>query len=146
MQGLESIAKRQGVRIRLDSPVKSVIVEDESAKGVELLDGERLKADIVCINADLVYAYNNLLPSSRYAESLASRQSSCSSISFYWSLSQQVPQLNAHNIFLADHYKESFDSIFKAHKLPEEPSFYVNVPSRIDATAAPAGRDVCDAA
>ncbi|KAI7035512.1 Phytoene, partial [Hortaea werneckii] len=61
--------------------------------------------------------------------------------SFYWGLSRTVPELGAHNIFLADEYKESFDSIFKRHLIPDEPSFYVNVPSRVDASAAPEGTD-----
>jgi phytoene desaturase (3,4-didehydrolycopene-forming) len=52
-----------------------------------------------------------------------------------------VPELEAHNIFLAEHYKESFDSIFKKHLIPDEPSFYVNVPSRVDPTAAPPDTD-----
>jgi len=52
-----------------------------------------------------------------------------------------VSQLNVHNIFLAEKYKESFDQIFKDHTLPDDPSFYVNVPSRIDPTAAPEGKD-----
>jgi phytoene desaturase (3,4-didehydrolycopene-forming) len=46
-----------------------------------------------------------------------------------------------HNVFLAEEYNESFDSIFHRHQLPTEPSFYVNVPSRIDPTAAPDGKD-----
>ena len=93
------------------------------------------------INADLVYAYNNLLPSSSKATSLKSRAASCSSISFYWALSTTAPALVAHNIFLADEYRESFDSIFKKQLIPSQPSFYVNVPSRIDPSASPAGTD-----
>lgn len=95
---------------------------------------------VVC-NADLVYAYSNLLPNTSYAKSLATRPASCSSISFYWAIDKKVPQLTAHNIFLADEYKDSFDSIFKKHLIPTEPSFYVNVPSRVDPTAAPEGKD-----
>src|SRR6202044_3461578 len=103
------------------------------------------------VNADLVYAYNNIFHSpqslsadkkpSSYAKSLSKRAGSCSSISFYWSLSQKIPQLETHNIFLADSYKESFDAIFKRQSIPDEPSFYVNVPSRIDPSAAPPGCD-----
>lgn len=100
-----------------------------------------MTADIVICNADLVYAYNNLLPTTSYAKSLAKRETSCSSISFYWALDRVVPELSAHNIFLADEYRESFDSIFKDHAIPEKPSFYMHVPSRVDASAAPAGKD-----
>lgn len=42
---------------------------------------------------------------------------------------------------MAREYKTSFDSIFRDQQLPEEPSFYVNVPSRVDPTAAPEGTD-----
>lgn len=127
----------------LSSPVSSIILRehDKVISGVRLESGEELYADIVVINADLVYAYNNLLPPSRAASSLSKRSASCSSISFFWSFDRVIPELQTHNVFLADEYRESFDAIFEHHSLPDEPSFYVNVPSRIDPTAAPEGKD-----
>ncbi|KAF3402129.1 hypothetical protein DPV78_003551 [Talaromyces pinophilus] len=109
--------------------------------GFPTIDAHQLRADLVVINADLVYAYNNLLPPSNYARSLKTRAASCSSISFFWSFDSVVEELDVHNIFLAGQYSESFDAIFKKHSLPEDPSFYINVPSRIDKTAAPLGKD-----
>jgi phytoene desaturase (3,4-didehydrolycopene-forming) len=143
---LARICERLGVTIRLNTPVSSILTTPDGKKttGVQLSTVEKLEADLVVVNADLVYAYNNLFPtstSSSYAKSLQKRAGSCSSISFYWALSQQVPELKTHNIFLADEYRESFDSIFDHQSIPCEPSFYVNVPSRIDATAAPEGKD-----
>ncbi|MCP6508450.1 hypothetical protein NL478_27175, partial [Klebsiella pneumoniae] len=52
-----------------------------------------------------------------------------------------MSQMGIHNIFLTEKYKLSFDQIFEDYTLPDEPSFYVNVPSRIDPTAAPEGKD-----
>ena len=143
---LVRICERLGVNIRLSTPVTSVLTtpDGKTTTGVQLSTGETLTADLVVINVDLVYAYNNLFPSSTstsYAKSLQKRAGSCSSISFYWALSQQIPELKVHNIFLADEYRESFDSIFDRQSIPREPSFYVNVPSRIDPSAAPAGKD-----
>jgi len=143
---LVRICERLGVQIRLNTPVSSVLTtpDGKEVTGVQLSSGEQIKADLVIINADLVYAYNNLFPTSTshsYAHSLQKRAGSCSSISFYWALSKQVPELRTHNIFLADEYRESFDSIFDRQSIPREPSFYVNVPSRIDPTAAPSGKD-----
>jgi phytoene desaturase (3,4-didehydrolycopene-forming) len=131
------------VTYRLSTPISKITLSPDGrqATGVVLANGETLTADVVVNNTDLVYAYNNFLPSTPYAKSLASRETSCSSISFYWSLDRKIPQLNAHNIFLADEYKESFDSIFKKHLIPNEPSFYVNIPSRPDPTAAPEGKE-----
>lgn len=143
---LVRICERSGVDIRLNSPVASVLTsaDGKTTTGVQLVSGEKVTADLVVINADLVYAYNNLFPTSSnvsYAKSLQKRDGSCSSISFYWALSQKVPELTTHNIFLADEYRESFDAIFDRQSIPDEPSFYVNVPSRIDPSAAPAGKD-----
>lgn len=52
-----------------------------------------------------------------------------------------IPELHTHNVFLADDYQDSFDDIFKRQQIPREPSFYVNVPSRVDPSAAPSDRD-----
>ena len=143
IQALVDVGERLGVRYRLSTPVKSITLSPKNrcATGVTLETGETISADVVLINADLVYAYNNLLPPSSIAKSLKARPASCSSISFYWAMDRQIPELSIHNIFLADDYKDSFDDIFKKQSMPREPSFYVNVPSRVDDTAAPQGKD-----
>lgn len=143
IEALVEASKQLGVSYRLNTAVVEIVLSSDGsqAKGVKLESGETLEADVVINNSDLVYAYNNLLPPSSYASSLSQRPASCSSISFYLGLSRTVPELEAHNIFLADEYKESFDSIFKRQLIPDEPSFYVNVPTRMDPTAAPAGKD-----
>ncbi|KAI1000608.1 Phytoene desaturase [Podosphaera aphanis] len=142
---LEIVCARLGVELRLSSPVSKILTDQggRAVTGVQLASGEQLFSDLVLVNADLVYAYSHLLPPkpASTAKSLQNRESSCSSISFYWSLSAQVPELQVHNIFLADEYRESFDAIFNRQTIPAEPSFYVNVPSRIDPTAAPPGKD-----
>jgi phytoene desaturase (3,4-didehydrolycopene-forming) len=56
-------------------------------------------------------------------------------------MDKTIPELHTHNVFLADGYKDSFDDIFKRQLIPKQPSFYVNVPSRVDPTAAPDGQD-----
>ncbi|CAG8057796.1 unnamed protein product [Penicillium olsonii] len=143
LRALARVGERFGVEYCLNSPVSSIILrkQDKVISGVRLESGKELYADIVVINADLVYAYNNLLPPSKAARMLSKRAASCSSISFFWSFDRVIPELQTHNVFLAEEYRESFDAIFKRHSLPDEPSFYVNVPSRIDPTAAPKGKD-----
>ncbi|KAI9689131.1 MAG: hypothetical protein M1822_000869 [Bathelium mastoideum] len=143
VEALVNVGKRLGVTYLLSTPISSIALSPDTrtATGVVLASGKTLTADVVVCNADLVYAYNNLLPPSSTAQSYARRDASCSSISFYWALNQRVPALSAHNIFLASAYRASFDSIFKHHLIPAEPSFYVNVPSRIDPSAAPPSCD-----
>ena len=149
VETLVKVGERFGVEYRMNTAVEKILLSKDGshAVGVQLENGETLEADIVVNNTDLVYAYTTLLAHpdqttpTPYAESLSKREASCSSISFYWGLDTKVPELEAHNIFLADEYKESFDSIFKKHLIPSQPSFYVNVPSRVDGSAAPSGKD-----
>ncbi|KAI0838228.1 phytoene desaturase [Hypoxylon sp. FL0890] len=147
LDALVKVGERLGVEYRLNTPVKQILThaDGKTARGVQLESGEVLDADVVVVNADLVYAYSNLFPQTpstqSYSKALRQRDGSCSSISFYWSLDRKIPELQTHNIFLADEYRESFDAIFDRQSLPKEPSFYINVPSRIDPSAAPEGRD-----
>ena len=83
----------------------------------------------------------SLLPRNDYCKRLNNLEQTCSSISFYWALKEPVPEFTGHNIFLADAYQESFDEIFEKGELPSQPSFYVNVPSRLDPSAAPKGKE-----
>ncbi|EIW67392.1 hypothetical protein TREMEDRAFT_34017, partial [Tremella mesenterica DSM 1558] len=144
---LLSIAESHGAKIHYSTPVDSVTYTDGRITGVRLVSGEVKEADVVVVNADLVWAYNNLfkeIPSiseNGIAKQLEEREHSCSSVSFYWAMDSVIETLGTHNIFLAEDYKGSFDDIFKRQSMPREPSFYVNVPSRIDPSAAPPGKD-----
>ncbi|GKZ28154.1 hypothetical protein AbraCBS73388_011934, partial [Aspergillus brasiliensis] len=143
LQALADLGETLGVKYRLRTPVETVLLshDQRTAKGVRLNSGEEIFADVVVLNTDLVYAYNNLLPKSVYGKGLQRRRTSCSSISFFWAFDTTFPALKTHNIFLAEKYRESFDSIFNDYTVPDDPSFYVNVPSRVDPRAAPPGKD-----
>lgn len=60
---------------------------------------------------------------------------------FYWGVDRVYARLGVHNVFLASDYRGSFERIFKDHALPDEPSFYVHAPARVDPAAAPPGED-----
>ncbi|RWS24480.1 phytoene desaturase-like protein, partial [Leptotrombidium deliense] len=143
VKALENIAIKHGAKFKYDAPVLKINVDvDYKVTGVTLEDETVLNADLIVCNADTVYAYNRLLPWTEYGMKLGNKfELTASTISFYWSLSKQVLELDTHNIFLAKAYKESFDEIFKEFRLPSEPSFYIHVPNRIDETAAPVNKD-----
>lgn len=144
VESLERIAtKKYDARFEYGTGIERIIVDENNvAKGVRMEDGREEMADIVVCNADLVYAYNNLLPATTYGKKLGTTGAQASSsFSFYWGMKRKMPELDVHNIFIAKNYKKSFDDIFQRHSLPEDPSFYVNVPSRIDPTAAPEGKE-----
>lgn len=144
IESLERIAKKKyGAQFEYNANIERIIVDENNvATGVRLNDGREEFADIVVCNADLVYAYNRLLPETTYGIKLGTKgEQASSSFSFYWGMKRKMPELDTHNIFLAKNYKKSFDDIFKKHLLPDDPSIYIHVPSRIDPDAAPAGKE-----
>lgn len=88
--GLVRIAERNGALFRLSTPVAKVLLDPldkKKAIGVKLESGEELRADVVVVNADLIYSMNHLFGEpTTYAKKLAQKPVSCSSISFYWSI------------------------------------------------------------
>lgn len=141
-KALEQVGRELGVTYRYQTPVRRILVEGEKSSGVELVDGTRLEADVVVCNADLPWAYKHLLPEK--ASSLPRAESlryTSSAFMMYLGLSKQYPELLHHNVFFGGDYRGSFEDIFHKRKVPDDPSFYVNVPARTDASLAPEGRD-----
>jgi phytoene desaturase len=141
IESLIAIARAKGVQFVYNAPVKRIVVEGDHVNGVELEDGTYRKASVIVANADLPYVYSRLLPESHASHDLEHLKYTCSTFMFYWGVDTIFPQLGTHNVFLADDYRGSFDTIFQQHSLPEKPSFYVHAPSRVDASAAPYGED-----
>ena len=138
---LVSIAEKNGVRFLYNAPVERIVVDGARATGVGLAGGGEMRADVIVANADLCYAYRYLLPGDPAGDRLLRRKHTCSTVTFYWGVDRQYPELGPHNIFLAGDYRSSFERILKDHTLPDEPSFYLHAPVRVDPSLAPEGQD-----
>jgi phytoene desaturase len=138
---LKSLALEAGVKFSFNTTVRQIDVNGVRSRGVILSDGHQIKAEMVLANADLSYVYQQLLPQDREAEKIAQKRHSCSVISFFWGVDKSYNVLNPHTLFLADDYRENFDSIIKDLDLPVNPSVYVHAPARLDSSMAPIGQD-----
>jgi phytoene desaturase len=141
VEALTDIAERSGARFMYNTPVAQINVDGRRATGVTLANGRQIGADIVVANADLPYVYRCLLPHDGMVKRLERKKYTCSTITFYWGVDKPYPQLKTHTLFLGDNYRQSFDRILKDLTLPDEPSFYVHAPARVDSSAAPHGQD-----
>ena len=140
VEALTSLASEAGVEFQFNSSVEQVEVNGRSARGV-IVEGERLEADAVLANADLPYVYQNLLPRDGQVKKLERKRYSCSVISFFWGVDKPYDSLPPHTLFLADDYRENFDSIIRDLDLPANPSLYIHAPTRLDPFMAPSGED-----
>jgi phytoene desaturase len=92
--------------------------------------------------------YRSLLPRSAGASDfkwkLRKREKllyTASSFMLYLGLDRKLDHTSHHNVYLSARYKENFSQIFSERRLPDDPSFYTNVPSRTDGDAAPEGME-----
>jgi len=138
---LMEAAAQAGVEFLFDTSVERIEISGGQARGLTLEGGRHLSADIVLANADLPYVYDQLLPGDPAARDLRRKRFSCSVISFFWGLDKVYSELAPHTLFLADDYRENFDSIVHDLDIPANPSLYIHAPARLDTSAAPAGED-----
>lgn len=139
---LERLCRELGVELHYRTPVARIACDGGRATGVVLGDGRHAPADVVLCNADLPWAYRNLLDAKHTRLPRAERlRYTSSAYMLYLGVSRRVPELLHHNVFFGRDYRGSFEDIFRRFRVPEDPSFYVNVASRTDAGAAPAGTD-----
>mmetsp|Transcript_2580 Transcript_2580/g.3970 ORF Transcript_2580/g.3970 Transcript_2580/m.3970 type:complete len:583 (+) Transcript_2580:47-1795(+) len=142
-----NIADKLGVKFRYNSSVTNIerASSGDRATGVQLADGGRASADVVVINADLPYAYSDLLQDEKKAAEVNALRHTSGVISFYWSVKEDVAaSLNQHNIFLSKDGRTSWRAVFgepNSNRPPTEldlndPNFYVHVPARTDPSSA----------
>ncbi len=141
-RGMARVATELGVKIRLNEPVEEVIFAGRRAVGVRTAQGEE-RADAVIINADFGHAMTTLIPDRlrhKWTDAtIAKKRFSCSTFMLYLGVEGQYPELAHHNIYVSKDYRQNLADIEQRHVLTEDPSFYVENPSRTDDTMAPAG-------
>jgi phytoene desaturase len=140
VEALMSLARQAGVEFQFDTTVDRIEVNGRSVRGV-MTEGQLLQSEAVLANADLPHVYHDLLPQDGQAKKLEHKRYSCSVISFFWGLDKSYAALEPHTLFLADDYRENFDSIIRDLGLPANPSLYLHAPARLDPSMAPAGQD-----
>ena len=96
--------------------------------------------DQVVSNMDVVNTYRKLLPDQKAPQKLLSQDKSSSALIFYWGIKGSFPQLDLHNIFFSQDYQSEFDSM-QAHQIPDEPTIYLYISSKMVKGDAPEGKE-----
>jgi phytoene desaturase len=137
----EKLARELGVEIRLNARVREIQLKGKKVFGILLEDGKRIEAETVISNIDVTTTYN-LIKSplvEKRRKTLQKRDVSCSGVILLLGVEGTHPELAHHNIFFSSDYKREFEQIFAENKLPDDPTLYVCVTSKTDASHAPEG-------
>jgi phytoene desaturase len=135
---LEALAKRQGIVFQLKANVSKIEINQNKAVGI-WVNNILKPADIIVSNADVFPTYRNLLPEIKAPEKVMNQPRSSSALIFYWGINKEFAQLDVHNIFFSDDYKEEFNCIFEKQIVSKDPTIYINITSKKVVNDAPKG-------
>ncbi|MEM9895291.1 MAG: 1-hydroxycarotenoid 3,4-desaturase CrtD [Bacteroidota bacterium] len=137
-QSIYRLACEQGVKFHFNEKATSISTKAGKVEGVET-EKDYYKADKVVCNMDVFSAYNTLLKAEKKPRRILNQERSSSAMIFYWGIKDSFPQLDLHNIFFSEDYKEEFRQIFEESGLSDDPTVYINITSKEEAEHAPTG-------
>jgi len=132
---LEKLAKNKGVQFHYDVEVKRIKEKKDSVTLV--LQDKEIAYPYAVSNADYAYTQADLLK-----RSLPDYQYSCSVFLVYLGLKKKIRGLEHHNLFFSGDLRKNLRQIFKENVVPDDPSFYIHVPTVTDPSLAPEGKDI----
>lgn len=128
-----------------NAQVKQITTQNKNAVGIEL-ENQSVQADIVVCNADLVYAYKNLIPTQHQTKTPKRNPNSLkfasSALLFYWGVDHELSGMLHHNVYLSKNFKQNLDEILRFKTIPSDPSFYTYIPTKTDPNLAPPGKNI----
>jgi phytoene desaturase len=144
IDGMMELATELGVEILLNQEVSQLEVQEKHVSKVITTDGNNYSADVVVGAADYHHIETKLLPpkarnySDRYWES---RTMAPSCLLYYVGVNKRLKNLLHHNLFFDTDFGLHAREIYDTPKWPEQPLFYVSVPSITDPNVAPEGHE-----
>ncbi|MFC6824336.1 phytoene desaturase family protein [Halopelagius fulvigenes] len=141
VDGIAELGEELGVTFRTNAPV-SEIRGREGAFVVRTEGGEEFYADYVVSDADYRHTEMELLPPEKRqydAEYWDSRTYAPSAFLLYLGVEGDVEPLEHHTLVLPPDWEDHFETIFEDPSWPEDPAYYLCVPSETDDDVAPEG-------
>lgn len=143
VEALYKICLEYDVDFYFDDEVTNLEIEDKRIQKVKTRNNY-FSTDIVLSAADYHHTEMNLIPkkyrsySNRFWES---KILAPGVFLLFLGLNKELPELEHHNLFLAEDWEDHFNTIFKKPSWPQNPSYYIKCPTKQDKTMAPKGKD-----
>lgn len=137
-RAIADLAIELGVEIKTSTEVTRIQHKKGNVTAVQTT-GYTHQAQVVVCNADVHFAYNQLLPDVKPPTWSLKREPSSSALVFYWGVNRQFPNFGLHNILFNDNYQEEFREIFDRGLVPDKPTVYLHISSKAEPEDAPTG-------
>lgn len=139
VDGITALGEELGVTYHTDQPVSAI---EGRTGGFKVEARDTFLPDLVVSDADYAHTELDLLPpekrgfSEQYWES---RTYAPSAFLIYLGVTGDLNELAHHTLVLPTDWEEHFQKIFEEPEWPDDPAYYLCVPSKTDETVAPDG-------
>ncbi len=143
IDGFVEVARQQGVKFMTSAEVREIKVQNNLAQSVVTGEGE-YSFDYIVASGDYHHVDQHLLPAGyrNYSTKYWSERTMApSSLLFYLGLNTKLQGVQHHNLFFDRDFAVHANDIYTNPKWPEEPLFYMCVPSVTDPEVAPTGNE-----
>ena len=145
VNALANLFEELGGKIKVNSEIKKIEVENNQVKGVTTTSNDYYQSKIVISNADPAFTYTKLIEAKHRKKNSDKRymkaKYSMGLVVIYFGTKKQYPEMKHHTIILGPRYKGLLDDIFNKKILTEDFSSYLHVPTRTDPQLAPEGHE-----
>lgn len=139
-KALKGLADRSGVLFNLSSRVDELRIKDGTTAGLKC-NGKDHDFDLVVSNSDVFKTYRELMAEQKQPERTLNQPKSASAIVFFWGMKKTFPELQLHNMFMGNDQKDEFDKVFSKQTVPDDPTIYLYISSKKNASDAPEGME-----
>jgi phytoene desaturase len=140
VKAMRDVALEQGVNINTGTPVENV--KKENGEYAVECEDEIYRGDIVVSNADYQYTEQEILSEDLRKNSSShwdSIEYAPSALLLYLGIEGEIDNIEHHSLVFPIEWDEHFKSIEDSSKLPDNPAYYLNVPSKTDNSVSPNG-------
>jgi phytoene desaturase len=142
VEGILEELKKEKVMITYNTEIKDYIAEGTKLKYLVDKNGRKWGADIVVINADAAVFRGTIFKRKEFSEEkLDKKEWTMGSLTIYLGVRCKLPEIQHHNYYLGDNYKEYACKVYTNPEIVETPYYYVNVLSRSNPECAPTGSE-----
>ena len=130
-----TLAQQLQITLLTRAKVERIVHHENKVQTVILADGTPIPADIVVANCETEDV--KVMLGEPETTRLKAKDRSMSGLVFLLGVKRTLPELQHHQVYFSADYEQEFSQLFTERTFPNDPTVYVNCPSRSDRSIVP---------
>jgi len=140
VEGIVEELRKENVTITYNTEIVDFVANGRKLDCLVDQNNHHWKSDIIVVNSDAASFRGRIFKRPKFSmEKLDKMEWTMGPLTIYLGLKCKLPQVEHHNYYLGDNFKEYANKVFQSSGTLQKPYYYVNVLSRNNPGCAPEG-------